>query len=204
MALMRFDIRDNGDWGPSAIEVLELATGERVPVATTPDGLTAYYDLRWSPDGTSIVASRETYTEDGQGTIVGSSIVVLDVSGSEAPDPVEITPADLPATQPAWGPGDTVAFVTANRAGQWHLGASLMLVQTDGTSLRALASDGWRSAHEPTWTPDGRIMFTAADPSEPHVAFVEADGSGLMVSDWSLRNSTGEVRRTYARPRPIP
>lgn len=203
LALMRFDIRESGDWGPSAIEVLDLVTGERRAVATTDDGTTAYYDLRWSPDGRSIVATMETYPNEAQGAVIGSSIVVLDVAESGTTTPVVITPADLPATQPDWGPDDTIVFVTASRVGRWDADASLMLVQADGTRLRALRIDRPGNAHEPIWA-DGRIVFTAADSSGPHVASIAPDGTDLIVSDWSLRNTTGEVRRTYARLRPAP
>lgn len=203
LALMRFDIRDDGDWGPSAIEVLDLATGERRPVTTTADGTTAYYDLRWSPDGSSLVGTMETYSDEAQDTILGSSIVVLDVPGSGTAVPVVITPVGLPATQPDWGPDDTIAFVTASRVGSWPDDASLMLVQADGTGLRPLDTNRPGTSHEPIWA-DGRIVFTAADASGPHVASIEPDGSGLSVSDWSFRNTTGEARRTWARPRPTP
>jgi Tol biopolymer transport system component len=203
LALMRFDIRPNGDWGPSAVEVLDLDTGERRPVATTADGTSAYYDLRWSPDGSSLVATMETYADEAQDTILGSSIVILDVPGSGTTSPVVITPVGLPATQPDWGPDDTIVFVTSSRLGGWAGDASLMLVQADGTGLRALETSGSGTSHEPTWA-DGRIMFTTADAAGPHVASIEPDGSGLSVSDWSFRNTTGEVRRTWARPRPTP
>ncbi len=203
VALTRFDIRPDGDWGPSAIEVLDLASGRRRPISMTHDGMSAYYDLRWSPDGRSIVATMETYPDEAQESVIGSSIVVMDVAESGTTTPVVITPADLPATQPDWGPDDTIAFVTASRVGTWADDASLMLVQADGTGLRPLETGRPGTAHEPIWA-DERIAFTAADTSGPHVATVAPDGTDLVVSDWSLRNTTGEVRRTYARPRPAP
>lgn len=203
LALASFDIRPNGDWGPSAIEVLDLDTGERRAVTATGDGASAYYDPRWSPDGTSIVATMETYTDEAQGTITGSSIVVVDASGTGTAVPVAITPAELPATQPDRGPDGTIAFVTASRIGTWADDASLMLVQADGTGLRSLEIDHPGIAHEPIWV-DDRIVFTAAEPWGSHVASIAPDGTDLTVAAWSLRNASGEVRRTYTRPRPTP
>jgi Tol biopolymer transport system component len=189
------------------IEVLDLATGTRRAVARTPDGTSAYYDPRWSPDGRFITATFETYTDADQGTPTSSSIVVIDALGTPTGvDHTVITPSDVLAAQPAWGPDDTIVFLTTSALGAWPEDASLMLIDADGTGLRRLVdiSPGVGVPVDPSWTSDGRIMFTVANASESHAATVALDGTGLELATWSLPVPTGSVQRTYARPRPAP
>jgi Tol biopolymer transport system component len=206
VAYARYDIADGGAWEPSVIEVLDLATGTRRVVARTPDGTSAYYDPRWSPDGTSMTATFETYTDAHQGTPTSSSVVVIDALGEGTTGGhTVITPPHLVAAQPAWGPNGTIVFLTTSALGAWPEAASVMLIGADGTGPRPLVDDPSMGVPvDPSWTSDGRIMFTLADRSGSHIATVAPDGTGLEIATWSLQLPPGSVQRTYARPRPIP
>ena len=205
LAFARYDIGEGGAWQPAVIEVLDLATGIHRRVAQTPDGMSAYYDPRWSPDGRSITATLETYTDAHQGTATGSSVVVMDALGPTA-TPAVITPPDLLAAQPAWGPDGTIVFVTTSAPGAWPDDASLMRISADGSGLRGLVDLAPQTGvvSDPSWTLDGRIMFTVANGSGSHIATVAPDGTSLEHAAWPLSVPTGSIQRTYARPRPVP
>jgi dipeptidyl aminopeptidase/acylaminoacyl peptidase len=206
IAMVRYDIRADGDWGPSAVESLDMETGDRSVLAATPDGTTAFYTPRWSPDGSSIVAVVESYTDESQDVVTASSLVVLDASGTQTAAPVAITPDVLPAAQPDWGPQEDIVFVTAGSPTGWADDASLMLVQADGSALRPLVDPGPGRgiAGEPTWVSEVRIMFVAADATGERIAHVSADGSGLEREAWMLHTPRGSIQRTFASLRPSP
>ncbi len=204
LAIVRYDVREDGDWGPSAIELLDVATRERRVRAATADGTTAYYTPRWSPGGISIVAVLESYTAASEEVVTGSSLVILDAGAAETATPMSITPAELPAAQPDWGPADTIVFITAGSPTGWGDDASLMLVRADGSGLRPLVAPGPGRgiAGEPTWVSEDRVMFVAADPTGERIAWVSSDGSGLEREAWLLRTPRGSLQRTHASLRP--
>jgi Tol biopolymer transport system component len=206
IAVIRYETRDDLHWGPSGIDLLDMASGQRRVVAETADGTSAFYDPRWSPDGRSIVATLERYTDAQQGTVIGSTIVVVETVGSDLAIPTAITPPDLPAAQPAWGPDGTIAFITARVVGGWPDSASLMLVRPDGTDLRPLFRPvpGKGIAMEPAWTHDGLIAFVTAAAGGERLSTVDAQGGGFERAPCTFQTPAGVIQRTYARLRPIP
>ncbi len=93
IALARYDLDPDGTWGPSEIQILDVATGELSTVAATADGLSAYYAPRWSPDGEQLVFVVEKYPDATQTSRTESYIAVAPVSGIGLDEPQRLTPA---------------------------------------------------------------------------------------------------------------
>lgn len=111
-----------------------------------------YVGGRWSPGGGSIV-----YERAPQSGSTPSQLFVVDRQGAA---PRQITTG--PSTQPSWGPGATIAFVTAAN-GNVCLGA----VRADGTHQRIAfcppPQSGLRNyaveMSTPQWTPNGKGVY---------------------------------------------
>ncbi len=179
LALVRYDRAPGGTWGPSAVEILDLVSGDVWVVAQTDDGSSVFYNPRWSPAGDQLVVGLETYTDATETTNLSARLAVLGVH----PDAVPrlITPTDLEARYPDWHPiDDRIVFQAAARQPPSST-TDLYLIEADGTGLTNLTELGvGRGAEMPTWTPDGlRIAYSqqARSPVKT-AAFIEADGSG--------------------------
>ena len=104
LLVTRFDIAADGDWGPSHLVVVDLATGEQTVIASTADGSTAFYSATWSPDGSHVAAALETYTDATENTRSGSTIVVVDTDPATTDPPTPVTDAALFAGYPRLAP----------------------------------------------------------------------------------------------------
>ena len=167
LAWARYDYLGDGRWGPAAIEVLD---GERRIVASTADGTTAFYNPRWSADGTQIVVGLETYTDDTQTTLVSSVIAIIAVDGSDGGVPRVVTPPGLDAWEPDWHPGDDrILFRTRFDAADPVTRATptdIYVIAAHATGITNLTDLGLGDvrAIQPSWTPDGAgIVFTQVD-----------------------------------------
>ena len=79
-------------------------------------------------------------------------------------------------------------------------------IRPDGSALTQITQfgPGEARASQPTWTSDGRIIFThvtGADDSDREVALVNADGSGLTIA--ASAEAVGEFNRPHPRMRPV-
>lgn len=201
IALVAYEVTAEGEWGPSLLQVLDVATGERRTVTASDDGLTGYYTPRWSPDGGSLAFTIETYTDLTETVVTGSAIAVVPVDGSAAPS--VLTDPALFAGTPDWAPGDQIVFDVGEEKA---ISANLMIMSPTGSDLRALTTFGADEGTgiEATWLPGGeRIMFVRGGIGVPcAIAYVEPDGTGLEVMGWPLRSSSGCTERTHAHLRP--
>jgi len=206
LAVARYDEQVGGNWGPSAIEVIDVATGARRVVHESADGSTAYYNPRWSPDGSRIVFGLETYTDATEATFVSAALAVVAADGSDA-TPRIITPPGVEAWEPDWHPdGSRIVFRThfdPSDSADRTKPTDLFTIQPDGTGLTAVTSFGLgnQRAIEPTWTPDGSgLVFTLVDGfgagQIPAVALVDADGGNV--------SRLGFAAGTVGRLRPTP
>jgi Tol biopolymer transport system component len=189
LAIVRYDEQVGTTWGPSAVEVVDLATGARRTVLESADGSIAYYTPRWSPDGTQIVFGIETYADATATTLVSASIAVVAADGSDD-RPRIVTPAGLDAWGPDWHPaGDRLAFHTRfdpSDASTRTVPTDIYTIRPDGTGITNITTLGLGTerAIEPTWTPDGRgIVFTLVDGfgagQIPLIGLMDAHGSNV-------------------------
>ena len=198
VALLRYDV-DGDAWGPSALEIVDLATGDRRTIAETADGLSAWYHPRWSPDGTAIVVAVETYTDAGQATITGLSLGVIDVNGAVPAPLTIITPPDVLARDPDWGGADGRISFSRVPALPPDMAASVMsTLRPDGADVRSLA--GGPVGAQPAWDPnEPRLAFSLDDddPDPATIGFIGTDGADARILP------VGSTGRTHPRIQPL-
>jgi Tol biopolymer transport system component len=126
-------------------------------------------DASWSSDGSEIVVSKAVNTGSGGTVEISSTLSLLDAKGSPPPRRI-FGPVTGILDDPAWSPGGgQIAFSD---------GASINLVNTDGSGLEPIYTFRGEVGGEPAWSPDGTQM-------------VIEDGGDLYVID----AKGGETRR---------
>jgi Tol biopolymer transport system component len=102
----------------------------------------------WSPDGTKIVFSRQTFTHQSQ-------IYVMNADGT---NPIRITNNTAEERDPAWSPdGTKIAFVSARDGNN-----EIYVMNADGSNQTRLTNDPGFDT-EPAWSPDGtKIAFSTS------------------------------------------
>lgn len=205
IALVRHDLREEGTWGRSAVEVLEVASGTRRTIVETAAGTSAFYGPRWSPDGRTLAVTVETYPDEDQLAALRSSVVTVALEGPGAGRVVPLTPSDLFAAEPGWAPAERIVFATATSLLDWAGTASVFLVEPDGSGLTALTALDDGPGFDPTWLPDGRVMYVASDRvAGQRIAIVDPAGGPVELAGWRLQTPAGARQRTYAQLRPVP
>jgi TolB protein len=186
VAVRLADVR-NGKPTRSVLVIYDLATGHGQELSSTsfPYATRDIGHPRWSPDGSRIVfhvvmdppstRRRLVYPEP---TAPGpSSVFVVGADGSGLR---QITPDGLEAGDPDWSPdGSLIVFGPTS----WHLWLygldqtdwAIKTVRPDGTDLRVVLADG--AAGTPSWTADGRILFTDSNGPDSRIQVIDADGS---------------------------
>lgn len=211
LALVRSDLQsDRRSWGRTALEILDLGTGERRTIARTADGRSSFADPRWAPDGRSIVLEVDHFATPTQDVTSGSAIAVVATDGSGPGEPRLITRLADFGAHPDWSPeGSRIVFGTYGIESFETGGpgaSNLYTIRPDGTALTQVTDfphGGSRAGH-PSWTPDGRrIIFTEVDGTDydglgaRQTAFVDPDGSNLTEIE-------ADALGTYPRLQPTP
>jgi Tol biopolymer transport system component len=162
---------------------------------------------RWSPDGDAMVMTVGRFDEDGEFT--GEAIAVSTLEGATWSTPVILTPFEDYATRPDWHPTDGLLVFVTHDVGYLQSTdepSNLFTVRPDGTELTQITDFGAGEdrASQPTWTSDGRIIFTlirGANDEQRNIAFVNADGSELEIVTEAV---VGDDNRPHPRLRPVP
>ena len=169
---------DQGYATRAVIATMDLATGQVIELtSTSPSG---GYRPGWSADGTRIVFSRFGTKDDG-GPLprIKNAIFVV---GADGQNLRQISPATLDAFGAAWSPdGERILFLSPT-TGQPMGEGDIYTIRPDGSDIRALTKDG--RAVSPSWTADGRILFTRSSASgggTPGWWTVDADGTNAHV-----------------------
>ena len=180
----------------SALILIDAATGDAHEISVLEGTHQLYAYPRWSPDGNALVASIGLY-DDTDTAWIGEAIAVLRRTANGWSDPTVITDFSAFGSYPDWSPaGDSIVFATKDKS--WFVNTmtnhdkevdwgdvtpELHTVRPDGTDLARITdlSRHARDAGQPSWTSDGRVIFTYTDPTGPRTAFIHADGSDLEV-----------------------
>jgi Tol biopolymer transport system component len=161
---------------------------------------------RWSPDGNALVINVDHFTGE---EFEGSTVAIIRMTGIGWSEPDPITDVGWWA-RPDWHPtDDLIVFCTFDVGGFQSTDepSNLFTIRPDGTELTQITDfgPGEARASQPTWTSDGRIIFTyitGADDEQRNIALINADGSGLeIVSD---DDAVGQSNRPHPRLRPVP
>lgn len=194
----------------SALAIVEVATDEvSVPFDfALDDPVPGFSFPRWAPDGKAMVLTVGRF--DKKRTFTGEAIAVTTLNGDTWSTPRVITPFDDFATRPDWHPTDDLIVFATHDVGYLQSTdkpSNLFTVRPDGSALTQVTDfgPGEERASQPTWTRDGRIIFTyitGADDEKLNIAFVNRDGSDLEVV--AGPDVVGERNRPHPRLRPVP
>ena len=183
----------------SVIVIVEVATGDIsvvADVAQTSGQLNSF--PRWSPDGKALVGTFDRF--DGE-EFTGTAIAVFRKTDTGWSTPTVITPFDDFASRPDWHRSKDLIVFSTNEENDKP--SNLYTIRPDGTELTPVTTfgPGGDRPSQPTWTPDGRIIFTytRATDGKKRPAFINADGSGLEVV-----NGPENLNLEHSRLRPIP
>jgi TolB protein len=122
----------------------------------------------WAPDGTRI-AFVGAVGEAGE-------IFVVRPDGGGLTQVTHVGNSDAEVGAPVWSPdGTRIAYVDGQNF-------RLMVVNADGTGLRALAGSVSYAFPIPSWSPDGtRLTFVRGEAEKSRISTVGADGRGLRT-----------------------
>jgi Tol biopolymer transport system component len=193
----------------SALIVLDVAGGgaEEIAVFEGAHEVVAY--PRWAPDGKALVISIGKFNDD-ETTWLGEAIAVMRRTEEGWSDATVITAFEGFGSYPDWHPTeDQIVFATSDLG--WFINIvnnsgidvaqqpprDLFTIRVDGSDLKPVTGGGKVAgqAGQPSWTPDGRIIFTRSGGGEPGAAFIQADGSALEMLG---------IAATHSRLRPTP
>jgi Tol biopolymer transport system component len=161
---------------------------------------------RWSPDASAFVINVDHFNGE---EFVGSTVAIVRQEGTGWSSPSPITDVGQWA-RPDWHPTDDLIVFCAYDVGGFESTAepsNLYTIRPDGAELTQITAFGpdEERASQPSWTLDGRIIFTYVTGTEDQqrsVAFINADGSGLEIA--AGPRAVGAGNRPHPRLRPVP
>ena len=193
---------ERGAFSRSSLMVLNVASGASSEIYGT--GSATLARPTWSPDSQSIAFEIDHYLNDPEGSAMKDSVIaVVDLARSDH-QPKTITDPTLLAGYPSWHPtADLIVF----RTNRFDNNTETLLNPTSPSDLYTIHSDGsgllrvTRNAvggvivRAPSWTPDGRILFTSRDPltAAELLRLVDADGKNEVTATGTT-NTTGQGR----------
>jgi len=159
---------------------------------------------RWSPDGSAFVINMDHVVGE---EFIGSTVAVIRQTDTGWSEPEAITDVGQWA-RPDWHPTDDLIVFCSYDIGAFDSTdepSNLFTIRSDGAELTQITDfgPGEERASQPTWTLDGRIIFTyvtGADDEQRNVAFINVDGSGLEI----LSAAVGRGNRPHPRLQPVP
>ena len=161
---------------------------------------------RWSPDGRALVIVRDRF--DGE-EYVGGEIAIIRRSDAGWSELEPITDV-VAAPRADWHPIEDLIVYCTNDVGSVQVTdepSNLFTVRPDGSELTQVTDfgPGEERASQPSWTADGRIIFThiaGSNDEELTVAFINADGS--VLEEVIGTDAVGIGNRPHPRLRPAP
>jgi Tol biopolymer transport system component len=143
---------------------------------------------RWSPDGRAFVLTLDHFRDK---SYRGAALAIIRRTSGGWSEPDLITDVGEQADHADWHPTKDLIVFCTNDFGAAPVtdGASnLFTIRPDGTALTQLTylDPGADRATQPTWTSDGRIIFTnvsGTNDENQRPAFINADGTGIEIVD---------------------
>jgi Tol biopolymer transport system component len=176
IAFERWPVRDR-DPGTADIYVVDLETGEIVPLVTSPGYDTA---IAWSPAGDTLA-----FTSDRDGD---RDLFLVGADGSGERQLTDLTNEEA-TTAHGWSPDGTRLSFVVGDGEQWDL----WIVNADGSGLLKLTPRD-RDDGPAVWSPDGSLLaFTASN------VIGDIDNTGTFDVYMIRPDGTGEQRITSGR-----
>jgi len=181
------------DWGPA---------GERIVVAARDPTDEQSAALEERREGGPIEIERLQHKADGVGWLdaVTTYLFVVDVTTGESHRLDEAygqgAREPLVGLQPAWGPGDRIAFASTRTDRPDDSGVTdLYTIAPDGSDLRKVTDSGLRTSGY-AWGPDGEyVAFVAGDPENWYKPSELRGAAPAAGEHWSV---TASLDRTIA------
>jgi hypothetical protein len=179
----------------TALMVIDVASGMTTEVYGTDQASLAR--PTWSPDSQSIALDISHYSGTVETSAVKDTVIgVIDLAATDH-TPKTITKPALQGGYPTWHPTlDLIVFRTNrvdNTTGALidpRAPSDLYTIHADGSGLTKVTNNtvGGQIVRAPSWTPDGRILYTVHDPvtAAETVRIVDVDGK----NDVSATGST--------------
>jgi WD40 repeat protein len=191
-----------GEFERAVVATMDLETGKVTElISTAPAG---GFQPHWSPDGTRIVfSSFGSKDEGGPLPPVPDTVFVVDADGGNLR---QLSPSTLAAFDADWSPdGQRIVFLSP-AARQPLATGDVYTIRPDGSDLRQITTGG--NAASPSWTVDGRILFTRTRASAGAAAgwwTVDADGTNarLFVAASAIGLSDGELAASRPAIQPL-
>jgi Tol biopolymer transport system component len=171
----------------SVLAIVDVATREISVVSEyrSADG-NLHSNPRWSNDGTAMVFSLDHFRGD---RYLGAAIAVIRRTDAGWTEPELITEVGEFADHADWHPTeDLIVFCTYDYAAFFESEepSNLFTIRPDGSDRVQLTDFGAGEdrATQPSWTSDGRIVFTYSSGEHDETqrpAFMNADGTGLEI-----------------------
>jgi dipeptidyl aminopeptidase/acylaminoacyl peptidase len=142
-------------------------------LTAAPSGVASASDFQpdWSDASGQLVFARETFAEDGTGSVPKLYVQSGDTQPRRVTDGTDVD------RYPAWSPdGRSIAF-SRDTNGAFEL----FVVAADGSNLRQLTRDPSRLEEFPAWSPDGRrLAFASTAGENGDLRLMNADGTGVV------------------------
>jgi len=193
---------DGGGYVQTSLMLVDVTSGKTTEVYTTKD--TSLNRPTWSPDSRRIALEIDRYDGLVEASPIKDSLISLIDTQATDRTPKALTDPKLLAGYPSWHPTDDRITFRTNRLDtntstllDGHAASNVYTIDANGKGMTAVTHYpvGGAIVRAPSWTPDGRILFSKlADPTALEVLRVIGAGGTGEVSATGTTITIGEGR----------